>query len=346
MVSSLIFQKISEEGLTEPPPQNPSLFFLGLRLWFGFRPQFSSASRPRLELHPRLSFTLDSRLSPRPPIKFQSPTKLLFSSYQSLSMDFMWMWACLRTNSVVYLKCLLKICTKKACIRLLHQLHQLKKLKLLRGLRPPGPLSSHQIITNKFSLMWAIELFCWLFRIITSNKHQKFLRRGSPSHLPRTLPLFFLDLRLRFGFLPQFSSALRPQLELHPRLSFTLDSLVLRPRFRLRPQLSIKRLSWSQRKILEVVSSIPDRVGYISHVHWPNDCLGPFRELSTSLGTQLVGRKPHFCPPGFKRSFGLSIQGHFALVLSICVICLTGVSGFARRPPPAIRYVCFYAYNY
>ena len=55
MVSSLIFQKFSGEGLTEPPPQTPPPIFLGLRPWFGLRPQFSGASRPLLGLRPRYS---------------------------------------------------------------------------------------------------------------------------------------------------------------------------------------------------------------------------------------------------------------------------------------------------
>ena len=55
MVSSLIFQKFSGEGLTELPPQTPPPLFLGLRPRFGLRPQFSGASRPRLGLRPRYS---------------------------------------------------------------------------------------------------------------------------------------------------------------------------------------------------------------------------------------------------------------------------------------------------
>ena len=55
MVSRLIFQKFSGEGLTEPPPQTPPSFFLGLRPRFGLRPQFSGASRPRLGLRPQFS---------------------------------------------------------------------------------------------------------------------------------------------------------------------------------------------------------------------------------------------------------------------------------------------------
>ena len=42
------FQKFSGEGLTEPPPQTPPPFFLGLRPWFGLRPQFLGTSRPCL----------------------------------------------------------------------------------------------------------------------------------------------------------------------------------------------------------------------------------------------------------------------------------------------------------
>ena len=75
--------------------------------------------------------------SPRPPIKCLSSEKLLFSSFQSLNMDFTWMWACLRMNSVVYLKCLLKICIKKACIRLLYS--QKKMLQLLGDKVPQTP---------------------------------------------------------------------------------------------------------------------------------------------------------------------------------------------------------------
>ena len=55
MVSSLIFQKFSGEGLTEPPPQTPPPAFSRLRPRFGLRPQFSGASRPRLGLRPRYS---------------------------------------------------------------------------------------------------------------------------------------------------------------------------------------------------------------------------------------------------------------------------------------------------
>ena len=40
------FQKLSGEGLTEPPPQTPPPLFLGLR------PQISGASRPRFGLRP------------------------------------------------------------------------------------------------------------------------------------------------------------------------------------------------------------------------------------------------------------------------------------------------------
>ena len=46
------FQKISGEGLTEPPPQTPPPLFLGLRPRFGLRPQISGASRPRFGLRP------------------------------------------------------------------------------------------------------------------------------------------------------------------------------------------------------------------------------------------------------------------------------------------------------
>ena len=47
-VSSYNFEKISGEGLTEPPPQTPPPLLLGLR------PRFSGASRPRLGLRPRI----------------------------------------------------------------------------------------------------------------------------------------------------------------------------------------------------------------------------------------------------------------------------------------------------
>ena len=66
MVSSLIFQKFSGEGLTEPPPQTPPPFFLGLRPRFGLRPQLSGASRPRLGLPPRYSGASRPRFGLRP----------------------------------------------------------------------------------------------------------------------------------------------------------------------------------------------------------------------------------------------------------------------------------------
>ena len=66
MVSSLIFQKFSGEGLTEPPPQTPPPLFLGLRPRFGLRPQFSGASRPRLGLRPRYSGASRPRFGLRP----------------------------------------------------------------------------------------------------------------------------------------------------------------------------------------------------------------------------------------------------------------------------------------
>ena len=66
MVSSLIFQKFSGEGLTEPPPQTPPPLFLGLRPRFGLRPQFSGALRPRLGLLPRYSGASRPRFGLRP----------------------------------------------------------------------------------------------------------------------------------------------------------------------------------------------------------------------------------------------------------------------------------------
>ena len=67
MVSSLIFQKFSGEGLTEPPPQTPPPpIFLGLRPRFGLRPQFSGALRPRLGLRPRYSSASHPRFGLRP----------------------------------------------------------------------------------------------------------------------------------------------------------------------------------------------------------------------------------------------------------------------------------------
>ena len=66
MVSSLIFQKFSGEGLTELPPQTPPPIFLGLRPRFGLRPQFSGASRLRLGLRPRFSGASRPRFGLRP----------------------------------------------------------------------------------------------------------------------------------------------------------------------------------------------------------------------------------------------------------------------------------------
>ena len=66
MVSSLIFQKFSGEGHTEPPPQTPPPLFLGLRPRFELRPQFSGASRPRLGLRPRYSGASRPRFGLRP----------------------------------------------------------------------------------------------------------------------------------------------------------------------------------------------------------------------------------------------------------------------------------------
>ena len=66
MVSSLIFQKFSGEGLTEPLPRPLPPLFLGLRPRFGLRPQFSGASRPRLKLRPRYSGASRLRFGLRP----------------------------------------------------------------------------------------------------------------------------------------------------------------------------------------------------------------------------------------------------------------------------------------
>ena len=52
----------------------------------------------------------------------------------------------------------------------------------------------------------------------------------------------------------------------------------------------------------------------------------------------------HHKPMAFSKLIVLITQGHSRLVLSICVICLTGVSGVclpAPRPPPAAAGVCF-----
>ena len=73
---------------------------------------------------------------------------------------------------------------------------------------------------------------------------KNFLRRGSPSPLPRPLPPLFLGLRPRFGLRPQFSGASRPRLGLRPRYSGAS-----RPRFGLRPQLSIGDLGLAPPKI-------------------------------------------------------------------------------------------------
>ena len=64
MVSSLIFQKFSGKGLTEPLPQTPPLFFLELRPWFALCPHFSGTSRTRFGLLPQLLFG-DFGLAPK-----------------------------------------------------------------------------------------------------------------------------------------------------------------------------------------------------------------------------------------------------------------------------------------
>ena len=72
MVSSSIFQKFSGEGLTEPPPQTPPPFFLGLRPRFGLRPQFSGASRLRIGLRPRFSGASRPRFGLRPQLSVEN----------------------------------------------------------------------------------------------------------------------------------------------------------------------------------------------------------------------------------------------------------------------------------
>ena len=136
---------------------------------------------------------------------------------------------------------------------LYHTTLSAKKASASGRLRSPDPLPSfilqqnlifpsHQIRTNEFSWIWAIQPFCWLIQIIASNIYQNewfqvwlfknFLGRGSPSP-PQTPPPFFLGLHPRFGLRPQFSGASRPRLRLRPRFSGAS-----RPRFGLRPQLS------------------------------------------------------------------------------------------------------------
>ena len=66
MVSSLIFQEFSGEGLTETPSQTPPPLFLELRPRFGLRPQFSGASGPRFRLRPRYSDASRPRFWLRP----------------------------------------------------------------------------------------------------------------------------------------------------------------------------------------------------------------------------------------------------------------------------------------
>ena len=105
--------------------------------------------------------------------------------------------------------------------------------------------------------MFSNHACCCLFQMFASNMHQNewfqvrffknFLGRGSPSPLPRPLPPFFLGLRPRFGFRPQFSGASRLRIGLRPRFSGAS-----RPRFGLRPQLSVENLVWPpQNKFLD-----------------------------------------------------------------------------------------------
>ena len=172
-------------------------------------------------------------------------------------MNFTWMWAVLRMNPVVYLKCLLKICTK----RLVSDYFISQKRFSFWGteLSPPDPLPSfklqqnliipsHRIITNDFSWMWAIQPFllvisnnCFKYapkRMVSSLIFQKFVwGRAHRAPSPDPSPRFFLGLRPRFGLCPQFSGASRPRLELRPRFSGAS-----RPRFGLRLQLSIWNL--------------------------------------------------------------------------------------------------------
>ena len=55
MVSRLIFQKFSGEGLTEPPPQTPPPVFSRASPSVRASPSILGASRPRLGLRPRFS---------------------------------------------------------------------------------------------------------------------------------------------------------------------------------------------------------------------------------------------------------------------------------------------------
>ena len=87
MVSSLIF--FSGEGLTEPLPRPLPPFFLGLRPWFGLRPQFSGASRLRLGLRPWISGASRPRLGLRPRFTGASRPRFVASPSTKLALNFL-----------------------------------------------------------------------------------------------------------------------------------------------------------------------------------------------------------------------------------------------------------------
>ena len=90
---------------------------------------------------------------PRPHIKFQSSEKYLFSSFSIIEYGF-YVNVGMISNEVVYLKCLLQICTNNAWMAT----SSAKKASCFWGLCPKDPLSSF-IVLQQHSILLSYPIF-------------------------------------------------------------------------------------------------------------------------------------------------------------------------------------------